>query len=323
MTVPVPSDSLILKMTWADIMPRGHASLPADVWRALAEAAAVLDRARQIDEMRAQAFESRVLFGLAPPARALRVLEDGWRFGLALDGLTERAVRYHADAVGDAKVGDWIDKFLGGPAWRSAGCGIARARLKADGSWDDWELRDLAPEGSRADSDLGAVVVTVPVYDAFEVVEIFAIELAPGIGARRVGRVFGLTGDAYGLGTASVAFAEWRRWSSGVTLVASPIEWIRAHCLHEATRIVAPLVDGMPTVWLAGLDEADGYVPDARQCRERDRFLLESDPLICVGAELAVLVDKRLDAARRAALPKRGDVLVWTAEEKSKTEAAA
>ncbi len=290
--------------------------------RVLAEADAALARAEEVEHIRAARWEQRHVFGLPPAARALRIVEEGWMHHVGLDELTERAAIYNASALHIGATAEWLDRLLGGLMWRAAGCGVARARLKADGTWDDWDLGDLAPAKSRKESDIGSPVVTIPVYDGFEVVEIFAVELAPGIGSRRVGRVFALTGLACGLGLATPAFLEWRSWSTGAAVVPTPLDWVRAHRVHETTGIVAPLLDEMPAVWLAGIDPDEGLTLDDVAARDRDRFLIESDPLVCAGGPFAAAVAHRLDVARRAAMPKRGEVMVWTAEENRAGEAA-
>jgi hypothetical protein len=80
------------------------------------------------------------------------------------------------------------------PHWRSANIGIARADVRADGFWDFWPDADVAGPKS------GTAILTIPEFDGHAVVEIFAIELAPGTTQRSAGRVFRHTGLAAGLG---------------------------------------------------------------------------------------------------------------------------
>jgi hypothetical protein len=284
----------------------------------------------------------------------------------------------------DPALSAWVEAALGlkprgdGALWKRLGIGVCRATVKRDGIWEPFADGDLP----REIAGKGVPVLTIPalrggtLIDGGEVVDVFAVELAPGVPARATGRVYALTGLALGLGLDSFAFDEWRGWSKGLAVVASPLDWVRAHRVWSApgtptdkeaaealaerlkdrpgdlthldpethptpsgpSGIVAPFLgdpdtDGMPCVWLADLDADQAVGGDALgdeetwfdkwRRRATDRLLLASDPLRGDGEELAALLDRRLAAARKRALPKPAEIQVWRpADRPAKGEAA-
>lgn len=137
----------------------------------------------------------------------------------------------------DPALSAWVEAALGlkpradGALWKRLGIGVCRATVKRDGTWEPFADGDVP----REIAGRGVPVLTIPalrggtLLDGAEVLDIFAVELAPGVPARATGRVYALTGLAIGLGLDTPVFDEWRGWSKGLAVVGSPLDWVRAH----------------------------------------------------------------------------------------------
>lgn len=256
------------------------------------------------------------LFAMSP-VEALRSRSTDARalaFGYLPRGLEALAAEAHCTAFFDDTKASWLDAALGTPAWRVAGCGVVRADIFADGRWDYCATRDLAED--KTDPFNGTAVLTIPAYDGPHLVDIFALELGPAISKRRVGRVYFRTGHAIGLGTHSFEATEWRRASTRLALVAHPLDWLKSFAVAPETGHCVPLLDAQPCVWLAGIDPADGSALDREKEEERDRMLVDADPILVDGrrAGFGASVAAALARARKRRMPANPDLMVWTPE---------
>jgi len=303
-------------------------------------------------------------------ATIARARQIARRVDLGRDAVTALAIDCALAVERDPAVAAFVEARLGfagradSALWRGLGIGVCRATLFPDGTWEPFADGDVP----REIAGRGVPAITIPVVvgadlAAGEAIEIFAVELEPGKTARATGRVYALTGLAIGLGFDNAVFGEWRDWSRGLALAASPLDWVARHRVVampgsrtdkeafeaiEALRaerpddpllrdpdahpepsgpstIVAPILgdidrDGMPCVWLADLDPAQRVgEPDAKQWAwrggETDRFLLDSSPIVGATKDVALLAQKRVDAARKRAFPPIPSVEIWTPDE--------
>lgn len=239
----------------------------------------------------------------------------------------------------DAGLGAWVEAALGlkpradSALWRDLGIGVGRATVKRDGTWEPFADGDVPREVAGR----GVPVLTIPVVpggdlwaEYGEAIEIYAVELAPSVPARATGRVYALTGLALGLGVEGSVFHEWRSWSTGLAVVASPLDWVRAHRLvpERTTARAVPFLgdpagDGMPCVWLADIvpgDDSRDFAagdpdPDAWRAREIDRLLLESDPIVADGEATGLAIKARVASARKRAFPANPTIQIDVTEE--------
>ncbi len=158
------------------------------------------------------------------------------RVDLGRDAVTALAIDCALAVERDPAVAAFVEARLGfgdradSALWRGLGIGVCRATLLPDGTWEPFADGDVPREVAGR----GVPAITIPVVigadlASGEAIEIFAVELEPGKTARATGRVYALTGLAVGLGLDNAVFGEWREWSSGVALAASPLDWIAAH----------------------------------------------------------------------------------------------
>ena len=187
------------------------------------------------------------------------------RARIAGDETTLLAYDWASRVRNDAGLGEWVAAALGVRAradaalWRRLGIGVGRATLHRDGTWEPFADGDVPREVAGR----GVPVLIIPVVpggcdifdEGFEAIEIYAVELAPGVPRRATGRVYALTGLALGLGLDTSVFQEWRGWSKGLAVVASPLDWVRAHRVwssdgmrtdKEAAEAMAALLKDRP-----------------------------------------------------------------------------
>jgi hypothetical protein len=269
----------------------------------------------------ARAYRSE-LFAMSP-IEALRSRSTDLRsleLGYAPRGLEALAAEAHCTAFFAPAVARWLDAAIGTPAWRVAGCGIARADTFADGTWDHCATHDI--DGPKA----GTAVLTMPAFDGPDIVELFALELAPQATQRRAGRVYLRTGHAVGLGTHSFEAREWRENSTRLALVAHPLDWLRRFAVAPETGACVPLLDGQPCAWIAGIDPAQGIVLDTHLQREAEDLLCAAVPVLADGSvdsDFPLFVQAALDRARRRRMPPKPEVLLWTPDDSSNVKEQA
>lgn len=255
---------------------------------------------------------------------ALRAALAAYRAGLRGSFAWDVACASACAAQDDERVAAWLDDMLKGALWREAGVGVARGELKRDGTWDFWPFGDHAEGEAPAG---GVRVLTIPVCGGggFDPDDVIGVELEKGATGWAEGRAFSLTSAAAGLGLDTGAMQEWREWSRAIAVVGSPVDWIACHAKDSESGVTAPMIDGVPAVWLGDLDTRQRFYfekPGGRKTGEIndreaaiDRLLLGADPILVDGAALAKLVDARLSLARKRALPKRAEITVWTPDE--------
>lgn len=307
---------------WADRRARiDRARLAANREPAMPSADALAAMNRDLARFFARAIQRTALREAWTPVQAALAF---YEIGLAGSFAWETACAAALAAQRDARVAAWLDDTLKGAMWREVGVGVARGELKRDGTWDCWPFGEAA-EGEAPPG--GARILTIPVCvgGGFDVDDVIGVELEKGATGWAEGRAFSLTSTAAGLGLDTGAMQEWRGWSRGLAIVASPIDWIACHARDAESGVTAPMIDGVPAVWLGDLDTRQRFYfekpggPKSAAPNDReaaiDRLLIDADPILVDGAALGKLVAARLSLARKRALPKRGEITVWTPDE--------